>query len=91
MLAGALHADLCLPAQPDGDLVQPHHLESHWRGTFSSVKHLNAKIDHFVQYYKPGAESFVWTATADSIIAKLERLCELISGIGHCLDMRGRR
>jgi putative transposase len=53
------------------------------RGTFRSVKDLTDKIDHFVQHYNPGAEPFVWTATADSILAKLERLCQLISGTGH--------
>lgn len=53
------------------------------RGTFRSVKELVDKIDHFVRHYNPGAEPFVWTATADSILAKLERLCQLISGTGH--------
>ena len=58
------------------------------RGTFRSVQDLIDKIDHFVQHYasgraagyNPGAEPFVWTATADSILAKLQRLCQLISG-----------
>src|SRR3990170_3595644 len=53
------------------------------RGTFRSVKDLINKIDHFVQHYNPGAEPFAWTATADSILAKLERLCQSISGTGH--------
>jgi hypothetical protein len=29
------------------------------------------------------AQPFVWTATADSIFAKVQRLCERISGTGH--------
>ncbi len=29
------------------------------------------------------ARPFVWTATADSIFAKFQRLCERISGTGH--------
>jgi putative transposase len=53
------------------------------RGTFRSVKDLVDKIDHFVQHYNPGAKPFVWTATADSILGKLERLCQLISGTRH--------
>lgn len=53
------------------------------RGTFRSVKDLVDKIDHFVQHYNPQAEPFTWTATADSILAKLERLCQLISGSRH--------
>jgi len=53
------------------------------RGTFRSVKDLVQKVDLFVQHYNPTAEPFAWTATPDSILAKLERLCQLISGTGH--------
>jgi len=50
------------------------------RGTFRSVKELIAKIDAFVRSSNAHATPFVWTATADSIFAKLQRLCESISG-----------
>ena len=53
------------------------------RGTFRSVKELVAKIDAFVQSSNASARPFVWTATADSIFAKVQRLCERISGTGH--------
>jgi putative transposase len=53
------------------------------RGTFRSVKELVAKIDRFVRTYNAHAEPFVWTATADSILAKIQRLCERISGTQH--------
>jgi putative transposase len=53
------------------------------RGTFRSVKELVEKIDHYVQNSNRHAQPFVWTATADSIFAKVERLCERISGTGH--------
>jgi transposase len=53
------------------------------RGTFRSVKELVAKIDAFVQNSNASARPFVWTATADSIFAKVQRLCERISGTGH--------
>ena len=53
------------------------------RGTFRSVKELVAKIDRFVQTSNATARPFVWTATADSIFAKVQRLCERISGTGH--------
>jgi putative transposase len=53
------------------------------RGTFRSVKELIEKIDNFVQTSNPHARPFVWTATADSIFAKLQRLCERISGTQH--------
>jgi putative transposase len=53
------------------------------RGTFSSVKELVAKIDHYVQNSNRHAQPFVWTAAADSIFAKVERLCERIYGTAH--------
>ena len=53
------------------------------RGTFSSVKELVQKIDHYVQNSNPRARPFVWTATPDSIFAKIQRLCERISGTAH--------
>jgi len=53
------------------------------RGTFRNVKELVAKIDAFVQTSNATARPFVWTATADSILAKVQRLCERISGTAH--------
>jgi transposase len=53
------------------------------RGTFRSVKELVGKIDQFVQTSNAHAQPFVWTASADSIFAKIHRLCERISGTEH--------
>lgn len=53
------------------------------RGSFRSVKELVAKIDSFVQHYNRSRHPFVWTATADSILAKIKRLCSSISGTPH--------
>jgi len=53
------------------------------RGSFASVKQLIQKIDQFVAHYNQNCKPFIWTATADSIIAKLERLCQRISGAAH--------
>lgn len=53
------------------------------RGSFKSTKALVAKIDLFVQSYNANSTPFTWTATADSIFAKLARLCKAISGTGH--------
>jgi putative transposase len=53
------------------------------RGTFGSVKELVEKIDHYVQNSNRHAQPFVWTTTADSIFAKVERLCERIYGTAH--------
>ena len=53
------------------------------RGSFRSVKELRQKIDQFVAAYNKNATPFMWHATADSILEKLERLCTRISGTGH--------
>jgi putative transposase len=50
------------------------------RGSFRSVKDLIQKIDSFVQHYNRSIRPFVWTATADSILEKIARLCSRISG-----------
>jgi transposase len=53
------------------------------RGAFSSVKELIAKIEDYIRKYNRHPKPFVWTATADSILAKIERLSQLISGTQH--------
>jgi putative transposase len=53
------------------------------RGTFKSVKELIAKIEQFVAEYNSNYHPFSWTATADSILEKVKRLCQRISGTGH--------
>jgi putative transposase len=53
------------------------------RGTFKSVKDLIAKIEQFVAEYNCNSHPFSWTATADSILEKVKRLCQRISGTGH--------
>ena len=53
------------------------------RGSFRSVRQLIAKIDHFVSHHNQNCRPFVWTATADSILAKIQRICQRISGTPH--------
>ena len=53
------------------------------RGSFRSVKELVAKIDAYVTHYNLHGRPFVWTASADSILAKLKRLCKVINGTLH--------
>jgi len=53
------------------------------RGTFRSVKDLVSKIDQFVNHYNKETQPFVWTATADSILEKIKRLCQCISETQH--------
>lgn len=50
------------------------------RGSFTSTKHLRARIEAFTRHYNQHkAASFNWTATADSILNKIQRLCEGIN------------
>jgi len=53
------------------------------RGTFTSVRELVAKIQQYIDNYNRHPRPFIWTATADSILAKIERLCQSISGTRH--------
>jgi putative transposase len=53
------------------------------RGSFKSTRQLKQKIDTFVRNYNKDADPFIWTATADSILEKLGRLCNNINGTGH--------
>ena len=72
------------------DKAVPQDLEVHCiadkairRGSFKSVKELTKKIDNFVRQYNENCKPFTWTATADSILEKLARLCGRIAGTGH--------
>ena len=53
------------------------------RGSFRNVGELVQKIEGYVAHYNLYRRPFVWTATADSILAKLKRLCKLINGTSH--------
>jgi putative transposase len=53
------------------------------RGSFRSTKELVTKIENFTEHYNEHARPFVWTATADSILKKIEKICKLINGTGH--------
>jgi len=53
------------------------------RGSSRSAKELAEKIDLFVNSYNQDLKPFIWTATAESIFKKLERLCKTISVTEH--------
>jgi transposase/AraC-like DNA-binding protein len=50
------------------------------RGSFRSVRELVHKIESFVTHYNLHRRPFLWTATAESIFAKLQRIGKLING-----------
>lgn len=53
------------------------------RGSFRSVRQLVETIDEFVAHYNTHNRPFIWTATANSILEKLGRLCKAINGTVH--------
>ena len=53
------------------------------RGSFRSAKELVEKIDQFVKNFNRDSKPFIWTATAESIFEKLERICKPISVTQH--------
>jgi len=53
------------------------------RSSTKSVRELIKNIKTFVEHHNATCTPFTWTATADSILAKLERLSQQISGTAH--------
>ena len=53
------------------------------RGSFRSVRELVQRIDQYFAHHNLHKQPFAWTATADSIFDKLQRLCKLINGTLH--------
>ena len=51
------------------------------RGTYRSVKDLNAKIRAFIDGWNDRSHPFTWTKTADQILAKANR--RITSNAGH--------
>jgi putative transposase len=53
------------------------------RGSFSSVKELKTRIEQFVATYNKTKAPFNWTATANSILGRLQRIYSQYSGTAH--------
>ena len=51
------------------------------RGTFTSVNDLNTKIRAFITGWNKRSRPFVWTKTADEVLAKAQR--KVTSGADH--------
>jgi putative transposase len=52
------------------------------RGSFTGLKRLVQRIDHFVTACNTNCRPFRWTGTADSILEKLRQPCSRIDGTG---------
>jgi len=53
------------------------------RGAFRSVKALEQAIMEYLDHHNKDPKPFVWTATADTILSRIARVCERTSGSGH--------
>jgi len=53
------------------------------RGTFGSVRELEAAIRAYLAHHNEAPTPFTWTATADSILKKIARFCLRTSDSGH--------
>jgi putative transposase len=51
------------------------------RSSFRNIRQLVEKIEQYVDHKHK--RPFVWTATAESILAQVERICKLINGTRH--------
>jgi transposase len=56
------------------------------RGSFSSVPSLEKAIEEYLEYNNEHPKPFVWTADADLILGKIQRLCERISNSPKALN-----
>jgi transposase len=53
------------------------------RGTHTSVRQLNADIRAWVQTWNDNPRPYVWTKTADQILARIGNYCRRINDSGH--------
>jgi transposase len=53
------------------------------RGTFRSVGALEAAIESYLQNHNRDPKPFTWTASADVILRKVEKVCKRTSNSGH--------
>ena len=53
------------------------------RGSFRNVRELRQRIEQFIERYNHDPRPFKWTATAESILAKVTKISKLISGTAH--------
>jgi hypothetical protein len=72
-LAPALHPDLEFVAEPDRTLVQRTHRPPATPVVFTSVADLSAAITTWAEHWNTDPKPFIWKATAEDIIAKVQR------------------
>jgi transposase len=53
------------------------------RGAFRSVKDLERAIEEYLEQHNENAKPFVWTASANLILERIEKVCKRTSNSGH--------
>ena len=81
-LPDSLYSHLRQLAQSGGALVRTDHPAGD-PPRFFPQRELIRNIDSFMTHYKASSRSFLWTATADSILDKLYRLTKVSNGAQH--------
>ena len=63
--------------------MNEQHAANALRDLESSLWSCRASFSEFVEHYNQHPRPFICTATAESILAKLERLCRVLGGTSH--------
>jgi transposase len=53
------------------------------RGAFRSVQELEQAIADYLEHHNKNPKPFVWTASAELILSRVQKVCERISDSGH--------
>ena len=61
------------------------------RGIHRSTRELEQAIRHYLGTYNETAKPFVWTKTADQILASVARFCQRTSETGHSIEGTPRK
>jgi hypothetical protein len=56
-----------------------------------STRELEEAIRHYIETTNTQSKPFVWTKTADEIIASVGRFCKFIADSGHVRELRGMK
>jgi hypothetical protein len=70
-------------AEPGGAVVRGVDRETDKRGAHTSARALEAAIWQYIAVTNQAPVPFVWTKTADEILANVARFCHRISETGH--------
>ncbi len=73
-----LHADQRILAQSRRALLRRDHREAHPTGTFTSVAELEDAIYDYLMRHNADPKPFVWTKSAEDILARERRALDLL-------------